>query len=84
MFSMTTIELSTSMPIPMARPAMEITFMVTPEKYMSTSAKSTDTGMEMPTAKVGRMSLRNRNRMRMASAPPKSRLWTTADMAIWM
>jgi serine protease Do len=56
------------MPMPIARPDIEMTFIVTPEKYISTSANSTDTGIEMPTISVGRRSRRKRKRIRIASA----------------
>ena len=84
MFSITTMELSTSIPMPIASPAIEIMFIVTPEKYISTSANSTETGIEMPTASVGLRSRRNRNRIRIASAPPINKLSTTEDIAMWM
>ena len=84
MFSMTTIELSTSMPMPIARPDIEMTFIVTPEKYIRTSANRTETGIEMPTIRVGRRSRRNRKRIKIASAAPISRFSTTDEIAIWM
>ena len=74
MFSMTTTELSTSIPTATARPLREIMLMVTPEKYISTMAKITLMGMAHRVMKVGRRSRRNRNRMRMANRAPSSRL----------
>ena len=57
MFSMTTTELSTSIPTATARPDSEIILMVTPEKYISTTAKTTLMGMEHRVMTVGRRSL---------------------------
>ena len=61
MFSMTTTELSTSIPTAMDRPDREIMFKLMPEKYMSTTANNTDKGMAIRVMKVGRRSRRNRN-----------------------
>ena len=74
MFSITTMELSTSIPTPRARPEREITFRVTPLKYMHTTAVIRLTGIEHATTAVGLQSLRNRIRIRIASRAPKSTL----------
>ena len=74
MFSMTTTELSTSMPTATASPESEIMFSVTPEKYISTNANTTLIGIEQSVINVGRRSFRNRNRITMANTAPHSRL----------
>ena len=71
MFSMTTIELSTSMPMPRASPDSEMMFRVTPLKYMHTMAVTRLTGMENATTMVGLKSFRNTIRINMASTAPK-------------
>ncbi len=71
MFSMTTIELSTSMPMPRASPDSEMMFRVTPLKYMHTMAVTRLTGMENATTMVGLKSFRNTIRINIASTAPK-------------
>ena len=61
MFSTTTTELSTSIPTATARPESEIILIVTPEKYMSTMAKTRLSGIETSVMIVGRQSRRNKN-----------------------
>jgi len=68
---MTTTELSTSIPTATARPEREIILMVTPEKYISTTAKITLTGMEQRVMRVGRRSFRNRYRISTANRAPQ-------------
>ena len=77
MFSMDTMELSTSMPMPSARPDSDSTFNVMPLKYMATKATTTLTGMEKATVRVGRQSSRNSKSISMARPPPMSRLSST-------
>ena len=72
MFSMTTMELSTSIPMPRDRPASVIMFISRPVKYMSTTANSTDSGILMPTTSVGLISLRKMASTMMARAAPMS------------
>ena len=74
MFSMTTMELSTSIPTDTASPDREIRLMVTPEKYMSTSAKVKLMGMLSRVMKVGLRSLRKSKRTSMANSAPKPKL----------
>ena len=70
MFSMTTIELSTSIPMPSANPDNEIMFKEILEKYINTTAKITLSGMEHAITSVGRMSFKNRiSTMTDSSAP---------------
>ena len=78
-FSITTTELSTSIPTPSARPDRDMIFSVTPLKYMATMAATTLRGIEHATIMVGRISHRNRSRIIMASAPPTRRFWITAS-----
>ena len=73
-FSITTMELSTSIPTPSARPDSEITFSVTPLKYMHTIAVIKLTGMEQATTAVGRQSFRNTIRIRTARTAPNNTL----------
>ena len=84
MFSMATMELSTSMPMPRLRPLSDSTFSVMPVKYMHTNAMTTLMGMEKATVMVGRKSIRNSSSTRMASAPPDSRLFSTESTMMSM
>ena len=70
MFSMTTIELSTSIPIPNDRPDRVIILSDRFEKYMRTIAKRTDSGILIPTSSVGLTSLRKRARIMTARIAP--------------
>ena len=74
MFSMTTTELSTSIPTATARPDREIMLMVTPQKYISTTANMTLTGMAAKVMAVGRRSRKNRYRINIANSAPQARL----------
>ena len=65
----------------MARPAMDKRFIVTPEKYISVSANSTEIGIEQATMNVGRISRKNSSKIRIASAAPSSRFSTTELIA---
>ena len=60
--------------MPRERPASVMTFRSSPVKYMSTTANSTDSGMLMPTTRVGLTSFRKMASTRMASAAPTSML----------
>ncbi len=80
MFSITTTELSTSIPTPIASPESEIMLSEIPLKYIITIAKITLTGIEHATITVGFMSRRNRNSMIIAKAAPISRFWSTLPM----
>ncbi len=77
MFSIDTIELSTSIPTPSARPERDMTFSVMLQKYMHTNATTTLAGIESATISVGRQSSRNRSRTRIASPPPYTRFSRT-------
>ena len=63
---------------------MEITLSVTPEKYMSATAKVRLMGMEQAMMKVGRTSRRNSSRISTASAAPMSRFCSTELTTRWM
>ena len=76
MFSMTTIELSTSMPTPSARPDSVIMLSDSLQKYMSTIVTMTDSGMPSATRNVGRISRRKIARIRIARRPPRTMLST--------
>ena len=69
-FSITTIELSTSIPIPNANPDKEIIFNVIPEKYINTNAPTTLIGIEQAIIKVGLILRKNNNSIRIANNPP--------------
>ena len=60
--------------MPRERPASVMTFMSRPVKYIRTTANSTDSGMLMPTTRVGLMSLRKMASTRIASAAPTAML----------
>ena len=74
---METMELSTSIPTPMAMPDRDMTLRVMPVKYIHTKATTTLAGMDSATIRVGRQSIRNSSRMSTASAPPQSRFFST-------
>ena len=82
MFSMTTMELSTSMPTPSARPDNEMMFRVTPEKYIITTANRILMGMEHAMITVGFRSFRKKSRTKMASKPPISIFCRTESTTI--
>ena len=69
-FSITTMELSTSIPIPKASPEREITLSVTPLKYMHTIAVTRLIGMEHAITAVGRRSFRNKIKIKIAKTAP--------------
>ena len=60
--------------MPRERPARVITFRSSPVKYMSTTANRTDSGMLMPTTRVGLISFRKIASTMMASAAPTTML----------
>ena len=70
MFSITTIELSTSIPTPSARPESEMMFRVTPEKYMQTTAATRLTGIDIAMINVGLISRKKKMSTMIASNPP--------------
>ena len=72
------------MPTATARPDREIMFSVTPEKYISTTAKITLTGIATSVITVGRQSFKNRYRITMANSAPQPRLDRMALMMMYM
>ena len=62
------------MPTATARPDREIMLMVTPQKYISTTAKITLMGIDTRVMTVGRRSFKNRYRISMANSAPQARL----------
>ena len=82
MFSITTIELSTSIPTPSAKPERDIMFSVIPLKYMQTTAVTRLTGMERAITSVGLMSFKNRINISIASTAPNSTLLITESITI--
>ena len=80
MFSMTTMELSTSMPMASERAPSVMMLMSRPQKYMMTSAKSTENGMEKATTSVGLMLRRKTASTTTASNAPSNRLFKIVEM----
>ena len=72
------------MPTPIASPDSEIMLSVTPEKYMSTTAKITLIGMLTAVMIVGLISLRKKSSISIASTAPMSRFWRTELMTRWI
>jgi hypothetical protein len=66
MFSSTTIELSTSMPTPRARPPSDTRFSVKPPKYTSMKVATMEIGMAAAMTTVLRMLRRNTSSTRTA------------------
>ena len=65
------MELSTSIPIPSISPDMDMMFKEIPVKYISTTAVTTESGMEQAITKVGLISFKNKSRTKMARIAPK-------------
>ena len=84
MFSITTMELSTSIPMPTERPARDMMLSCIPEKYIKTMAKVMLIGMLTAVIRVGFISRRNMNSTIMARIPPVTRLFKTDEMAMSM
>ena len=78
------MELSTSMPIPSARPDNDIMFSEIPVKYININAVRTDRGMLTATTMVGFTSFKNSARIRIASTAPTIMLCNTPFMIIVM
>jgi len=84
MASSTTMELSTSMPIPRAIPPSDMMFSVRSVWYIRANVAMIEMGMDRPIISVLRTSLRKRNRMMVASSPPIQALLRTSPMACSM
>ena len=72
------------MPTATSRPLREIILMVTPVKYISTTAKITLVGMEIRVMRVGRQSRRNRNSTTTENSAPHSREETMVSTIRWI
>ena len=70
MLSSTTIELSTSIPMPSARPPSDMMFSDTPPRYIRKKLAITEIGIANPTTRVVRRRRRNRYSTATASRPP--------------
>ena len=79
---MTTIELSTNIPTPTAKPDKEIIFSVMFVKNISTMENSTLSGMLKATTTVGRISCKNRNNTTIANNAPHNKLEITESTII--
>ena len=77
MFSMTTTELSTSIPTPSAKPDRLKIFNVIPEKYINTMANSTLSGILIATTSVGRRSFKKNASTITARIAPSIKLDST-------
>ena len=75
------MELSTNIPIPSARPDSEIMFNVIFVKYISTTAKTTLSGMEHAITSVGFISFKNNNNTIIARMAPTI-MFSTTDFTI--
>ncbi len=71
MFSITTIELSTSIPTPRASPARDIILILTPVKYIAAIAPIRLTGIDKATTIVGFISFKKISNTIIASIPPE-------------
>ncbi len=83
-FSITTIEASTSIPTPRAIPARVIMFRVYPKAYITVNVIITESGMESETTKVGRRFKRNINIITAASNAPRRAFQKVLDIAFTM
>ena len=76
------MELSTSIPTPSARPAREIMFRFTFEKYISTIASIKLIGILNDTTRVGLKLFKNSSKMMTARTPPISRFCITEPITM--
>ena len=83
-FSMTTIELSTNIPIPRQSPARDITFNVMPVKYIIRTADITLNGILNATISVGFTSFKNNAKTIIARIAPSNMLCKTVLTIIFM
>ncbi len=79
--SSTTMALSTSIPMPRAKPPSDKMLSEISKKYMSRKLPTTDTGMVLPMMSVLRTSWRNKYSTSMASKPPSQAVLSTCRMA---
>ena len=78
--SRTTIEQSTSMPMPSARPPSDMMFRETPERWSGAKQRSSAIGMLTATIAVARNSRRKTSRTRTARRPPRMQLSRSSAM----
>ena len=78
MLSSTTMELSTSMPMPSASPPSDMMLSDTPPTNMRKKLAITEMGIANPTTRVLRRRRRNRYSTAIASAPPSTAAWITS------
>ncbi len=78
--SRTTIELSTSIPIPSAKPPRDMMLSETPNNIIGAKVATTDTGIVRPIRIVDFRLLRNKKRMIMARIPPTTALLRTSSI----
>ncbi len=76
--SMTTMELSTSIPIPRARPPRDIMFKLTWKIFRGAKAAINESGIEIATITVVEKCCKNKNRMITARTPPKIAVFFTS------
>jgi len=81
MDSSTTMELSTSMPMPRARPPRLMMFSDRSNMYMKKKVITTDSGMDSEMIEVLLKSRRNRNRTPTARMPPRRPVSSTSSTA---
>ena len=74
MFSSTTIESSTTMPVASARPPSDITLRLSPSWPMKKKVAMIETGSDSAMTKVLQPSRRKKKMIRIASTPPIARL----------
>ena len=80
--SMTTMELSTIIPIAITRAPMVIIFRSNPRRYMITSVAKTERGMELPTIRDARRSPKKISRTSMAKTTPRASVSPTDFRAL--
>ena len=81
MFSSTTIESSTTMPVASARPPSDITFKDSPKRSMKKNVVISETGNDSETISVLRAWPRKKKITRIASTPPISASLRTSESA---
>ncbi len=84
MLSSTTIALSTSIPIPSARPPNDIIFSDTPDMYMKKNVEIMERGIARPIISVLLILLRNKKSTITAKMPPQSAVEITSFIELSM
>ena len=78
--SRTTMELSTSIPMPSASPPRDIIFKDTSKIFMGANVATIEMGMAKPIIRVGPMRRRKINNTRMANNPPYTAVFFTSSI----